>query len=1007
MKISKKLVSIILCLCLMFSLIVNASEGGVADAELPSTLPEFKSASLTLYDNIAINYKVSADTSAYSKVYLVCNFNGQNYKLTNYTLNDGDLVFTFKGITPDKFGDIVTSTIFVEYNGQIYKATTATYSVMQYVENMLTANQDDTFKTLLVDILNYGAAAQNYTGYKTNALVNADLTDEQKAYGTQNSREYNSVHNAKYSVVSGAAASWTSASLALKDSVAIRYTVNLAKVSELEGVYAEFKVGTQTWKINAEQFVELSDAKYRITFNKLNVAQLSDTVLATIYDKNDNAISDTFSYSVESYVSRMATNSDGKLVALTDAMMKYGDAVVNYVENSKDYDKFINSGITLDFENGSYTVGGTNVSNAVWTIANEEDNSMLKLTKGGNSANQWGFMLSSDAAPLVAGKTYKIRFKAKAGAQVSLDYIITSGYSYAVGNYNRDVYYVTDPSTGAQSSPIFPSAGNKVVVGTNWQEFETYFTAESYEYSGITYTKPELYIVNRFWNIPLYFDDIVITPCEDAVNFNLYDTKFAKPSVGDAGDDIVVVPPERKGYIFDGWYTDKDLTKKFTATTILGNKTAYAKWIAAITETEIGDVASGVTDLGIRVTNANSYPVKFALDTNGKVTVSIFTASANNSSVSKSVVWKRTFTNSGDIGALINPAIIKGGDKLYIAVEPATGVTASISGFVIGQAATLRVVSGDVDGNNVFNANDLTALQGMANGNVAKTWLGDIDDDGVIATANDIAELNNMLNNIVETEKYGRTLVWSEEFNSGKLNTSVFGILSAQDENQIASDQVDTVNYYDGKLNMSVNNIDGTNYKVAHLLTTTGEFSFKRGYLEIRAKISGTPGQWAGIWLTGENESNTEHTGEIDIVETMPAGTNFKPNVHSWDSNNNRLAQYGEQAEIYYYDERSFNKTEYHIFGFEWSETQLNFYVDGVLYETMDISYFDNYSTGNFFNKTYPYSGLFDQFYALRFDNNIYTENITPDGAMPEFSIDYVRLYQKEGEQFKINGVIQ
>ena len=247
----------------------------------------------------------------------------------------------------------------------------------------------------------------------------------------------------------------------------------------------------------------------------------------------------------------------------------------------------------------------------------------------------------------------------------------------------------------------------------------------------------------------------------------------------------------------------------------------------------------------------------------------------------------------------------------------------------------------------------------------------------------------------------------NEEFNSGKLNTNVFGVLSAQESNQIVSDQVDTVNYYDGKLNMSVNNIDGTNYKVAHFLTTTGEFSFKRGYLEVRAKINAVPGQWAGVWLTGEVDSNTKHIGEIDIAETMPLGTNFKPNVHSWDLNNNRLAQYGEQAEIYYYDERSFNKTEYHIFGFEWSESALKFYVDGVLYETMDISYFNNYSTGSFLNKTYPYSGLFDQFYALRFDNHIYTENITADGAMPEFSIDYVRLYQKAGEQFKINGVVQ
>lgn len=1015
MRIFKRFLSLLICCILIISSIVgNASAIENEDmgvASLPNDLPavKFTAYSLTLYDNIAINFKVSADTSTYSNVYVLCEFNGQGYKLTKYGKDGENLVFSFKQIAPNKLSDVVKATIFVEYDGTLYKAGSTSYSVLQYIKNVLPSAGSSKLRTLLVDLLNYGAAAQTYTSYNTSNLVNSWLSATQKAYGTQNSREYVSFADDEYEIVDGATANWYATSLALKDAISIRYSVDLSKLSNLEGVYAKFTTASGIWTVNSDKFVKIDDSKYQINFNKLNAAQLSDMVLATIYDKNGNAISNTFSYSVESYVARQISNKDAKLVSLIDAMMKYGDSALNYVygENGND-SEFLNSGVTLDFENGSYTTGGANASADAWSVVKEGNNSVLKLTKGGSSANQWGFMLSTNKEPLIAGKTYKIKFKVKAGAQVSLDYVITSGVAYYTGNYNRDVYYVTDPSTGAQSSPIFPSAGNKVTVGTSWKEVETYFTAESYKYNGTTYTTPELYIVNRFWNIPLYFDDIEITPCQNAVNFNLYDTKFAKPSVGNQGDKIVMVPPERKGYIFDGWYIDKNFKFKFTDTQIFGNKTAYAKWIAAVTETEIGNIANGVTDLGVRVTNANSYPIKFALNTNGKVTISVFTASSKDDAATKSVVWKRSFTNSGDMGALINPAVIKGGDKLYILVEPENGVTASISNFVIGKAVTLRVVSGDVDGNNKFNADDLTALQGMSNGTVTRTWLGDIDDDGVIATADDITALSNMLNNIVETEKYGRQLVWSEEFSSGKLNGSVFGYHNGDGANQVFSDNNNVINYYDGNVNFSVSNIDGTDYSVGYRLVSDGKFEFKRGYLEVRAKINGAPGQWAGIWLSGEKDG-FDHLGEIDIVETT-GGTSFKPNVHSWDNTSaeaTRLAQYGDKATYYKYSEQNFNTTEYHIFGFEWNETELKFYVDGVLYETMKISYFENYSTGYLFNKKYPYRGIFEQFYSIRLENFIYPENVTADGVLPEFSVDYVRLYQKAGEQFKINGVIQ
>ena len=202
---------------------------------------------------------------------------------------------------------------------------------------------------------------------------------------------------------------------------------------------------------------------------------------------------------------------------------------------------------------------------------------------------------------------------------------------------------------------------------------------------------------------------------------------------------------------------------------------------------------------------------------------------------------------------------------------------------------------------------------------------------------------------------------------------------------------------------MSVSNLDGTTFKVPHRLTTQDKISFNRGYLEVRAKISATPGQWAGIWLSYENAANP--FGEIDIMETNSNGTGFKPNIHSWDMDGNRLGQLGDTVESYSYTDKDFNKTEYHIFGFEWDETELKFYVDGECYETLNIKDVEGteFPGETIFEKSYPFKGIFDQFYCVKFDNNIY-DNVSADGVMPEFNIDYVRLYQKDGEQLKING---
>ncbi|MBO7151341.1 MAG: leucine-rich repeat protein, partial [Clostridia bacterium] len=91
------------------------------------------------------------------------------------------LKFVYRNINAKEYGVDVTARVLVD--GEV--VCTTTFSVKEYAYSQLERSKNPKLNTLLVDMLNYGASAQIYFDYNTNALVNADLTEEQKAYATK------------------------------------------------------------------------------------------------------------------------------------------------------------------------------------------------------------------------------------------------------------------------------------------------------------------------------------------------------------------------------------------------------------------------------------------------------------------------------------------------------------------------------------------------------------------------------------------------------------------------------------------------------------------------------------------------------------------------------------------------------------------------------------------------------------------------------------------------------
>ena len=321
------------------------------------------------------------------------------------------------------------------------------------------------------------------------------------------------------------------------------------------------------------------------------------------------------------------------------------------------------------------------------------------------------------------------------------------------------------------------------------------------------------------------------------------------------------------------------------------------------------------------------------------------------------------------------------------------------------------LIKGDANNDGLIDIRDLVRLKKMSVGSSAITWAGDVDGDSQIAASSDLVWLIKELLglNVVEQTKGERQLVWSEEFDGTELNGNTWNFSQVMTtENTIYDNTKNHVAVENGKLNLMANKA-GDTYSTSKGITTKNGMLFKFGYLEIRAKMPYAAGAWPSIWmLTNENHRTTEYRPEIDIVEAMGDPTSFTTNLHyrkgnsgedgfihdSLDKSNssiieNLIQQLQEKRKHTFANTTIAN--EYHIYGFEWDETYMTFYVDGVEHFKYDYTTFAPKDTDG-------YNIFHDPFYLI-INNEIHYDTIADAGETPfEYNIDWIRLYQNTAE---------
>lgn len=183
----------------------------------------------------------------------------------------------------------------------------------------------------------------------------------------------------------------------------------------------------------------------------------------------------------------------------------------------------------------------------------------------------------------------------------------------------------------------------------------------------------------------------------------------------------------------------------------------------------------------------------------------------------------------------------------------------------------------------------------------------------------------------------------------------------------------------------------GSSFTSARIITK-GKLEQKYGRIEARIKLPLGQGLWPAFWMLGSNiQTGVENPdnpntlawpacGEIDIMEYLGnSPTKIFGTVHGPGYSG------GESISKNFFLSNSRFDTDFHVFGIEWDENKINFYVDDFLYHSVTPS-------------DVPGDWVFNQpFYLIL--------NIAVGGNLPgspnaetpfpqSMLVDYIRIYE-------------
>lgn len=261
-----------------------------------------------------------------------------------------------------------------------------------------------------------------------------------------------------------------------------------------------------------------------------------------------------------------------------------------------------------------------------------------------------------------------------------------------------------------------------------------------------------------------------------------------------------------------------------------------------------------------------------------------------------------------------------------------------------------------------------------------------------------IASCSSNKENEAETEKE-YTLVWSDDFDYEGLPDSTKWSYDVGDgcpdicgwgnneleyytENRSKNARVENGNLI---IEAHKEEFEDRSYTSARLLTRDRQ-AWKYGRFEIRAKLPSGNGTWPAIWMLPEDweYGGWPASGEIDIMEHVGHEPNrVYATVHTEAYNHLEGTQDTDTLRIADAEEA------FHEYALEWTESSINWYVDGEQYST--------FTNEQATYKEWPFDKPFHLILNIAVGGNWGGSQGVDDSIWPQqMVVDYVRVYQRK-----------
>lgn len=299
--------------------------------------------------------------------------------------------------------------------------------------------------------------------------------------------------------------------------------------------------------------------------------------------------------------------------------------------------------------------------------------------------------------------------------------------------------------------------------------------------------------------------------------------------------------------------------------------------------------------------------------------------------------------------------------------------------------------------------------------------IGELYTDEYVPMVSGVCEYDN---EITLSSGTTYTYVWGDEFYGTTLDRNKWVNTTSNSKmsgfkDTLLLDTEEAVFVKDGKLTLRAmeytdpNNAD-IKYGVPASVHTQGKMEFRYGYAEIYARVPFKLGVWPSFWATGDTKLGGrkyfDYTVEVDMFEIFGNVNTVVPNIHKWYKNydyntiHNQTSdsvkghtQFSGKKTSYVFSDYSNLSNEFHLYGFEWTPTEISMYVDGVKFMTFDIlKSYDLYD---------DMKGFQDPLFLI-FNNHVFTPEYSfqpslitgreKENLPADYEIDWLRVYQNK-----------